>query len=362
LGRFRSPQRVLSIYLSFEPSGGERRDIHAALEDALVSLEGQSLDERSRARLAEEGELAKAYLQRGFALHGRSVIIFSCKPRKLWEVFQLQVPVHPLARFSDRPAVAPLAALLDAHERYAVVLADKDRARILHVYLGQVEHEIDVADGYPGRSRKGGWSEARYSRHRETHLHAHLLRAMEQLLDEERRHPFDRLVVGGPDEARSAFLAVLPRSLRSRVAGTFAAEQFRSDFDVVERVRAIEETAHGKAKVHEVSDLLDTARAGGPAVLGWDETLQALGEGRVHRLVLVDGAAQAGRTCAAGHFACVESLSACPLCGKPLEAAIDLQEWAVRRALDTDATIESVQGEAADALATGGAIGALLRY
>ena len=34
LARFRSAQGVLSLYLSFEPSGGERRDVHAILQDS----------------------------------------------------------------------------------------------------------------------------------------------------------------------------------------------------------------------------------------------------------------------------------------------------------------------------------------
>ncbi len=70
----------------------------------------------------------------------------------------------------------------------------------------------------------------------------------------------------------------------------------------------------------------------------------------------------AGKSCPAGHFACVEELARCPRCGQALNRAADLQEWAVERALDTDATIEAVHGEAATALAQGDAIGALLRY
>lgn len=363
LARFRGREGVLSLYLNFDPAGGERRDAKAAFLDAVKSLDGLQLNDKERARLEEEQALVLEFARERFALHGRSVILFSCRPRNLWQVFQLQVSARPLARFAERPAVAQLAAVLDEHGRYAVALIDKDEARLLSVYLGRAEQRARIVDKYPGRSRKGGWAEARYSHHRDVHLHAHVLRVTEALLEELRRRPFDRLIVGGPDEARSAFLQVLPRGLRGRVAGTFGAELFISDEQVVERVCVIEEAAQREAEARLVPDLVEATSAGGLAVLGWEETLQALLEGRVHKLVLAEGRTQQGRVCPKGHAAVLEKLAACPFCGGPLEAVGDLAEWAVEKALDTDARVETVQGQAAKGLVEhGDGIAAALRY
>ena len=363
LARFRSPAGVLSLYLSFDPAAGERRDIRASFVDALKPLEQLPLSDGQRARLREEAALVDQFVRSRFALHGRAVILFSCRPRTLWQAFQLQVPVRPLARFAERPAVAQLAGILDRHERYAVALVDKDEARLLSVYLGQAEQVARITDTYPGRTRRGGWAEARYSHHRDAHLHVHVLRVAEALLDELRRQPFDRLMVGGPDEARSAFLHVLPRTLRGRVAGSFLAELFLPDEEVVERVRATEQAAQREAEAGLVRDLVDAAGARGPAVLGWEETLQALLEGRVHMLVLAEGQARRGSVCPAGHLALVEALRACPFCKGPLEPVEDLAEWAATQALNTDARIENVRGGAAQSLMAGGdGIGAVLRY
>jgi hypothetical protein len=206
LARFRSPQGVLSVYLSFAAAEGERRDLRAVALDVLHTL-GGTARERLEGRLDEERRGLIDFLNGDFELGGRSVSS-SVAGRGPGDIFQ-QMPVAPLARFAERPVIAPLAALLDVHERYAVALVDKDRARLLHVYLGRVEREVDVVDEYPGRSKMGGWSEARYSHHRDAHLHVHLLRAAHQLREEARRWPFDRLLIGGPDEARAAFVAVL---------------------------------------------------------------------------------------------------------------------------------------------------------
>ena len=361
LARFRSPHGVLSVYLSFAAAEGERRDLHAVALDVLHTL-GGTARERLEGRLDEERRGLIDFLNDDFELAGRSAVIFSCRPRGLWVVFQLQMPVEPLARFAERPVIAPLAALLDVHERYAVALVDKDRARLLHVYLGRVEREVDVVDEYPGRSKMGGWSEARYSHHRDAHLHVHLLRAMNQLQEEARRRPFDRLLIGGPDEARAAFVAVLPRSLRTRVAGTFGAELFLSEYEIVERVRAVEEASEREAERRLVSDILDAAGSGALATVGWDDTLQALGEGRVHKLVVATERPVRGSACPAGDFASIEKLSQCPVCGQLLQHVPDLAEWAVERALETDAMIETVHQDAEAALAEEAGIAAVLRY
>jgi peptide chain release factor subunit 1 len=351
------------LFLDFDPAAGERRDVHAVAVDLLHGLGGKIRKRGHESRLEEERRRVLEFLTDTFTLAGRSAVIYSCTPRRLWEVFQLQVRTRPMARFAERPILAPLAALLDDHERYAVALVDKDRARLLQVFLGRVEHEADVIDKNPGRSEMGGWAQARYSRHREEHLHAHLVYAAQQLQSESRRRPFDRLLVGGPSEARAAFLAVLPRNLRTRVAGTFSAELFLSEQEIINRVEAHEAAVEREGEVRFISDVLDTAMAGGPATLGWDETLQALGEGRVHKLVAVEGELRKGAACPVGHLAVVESIPTCPVCRTGMEPVDDLGEWAVERAFDTGSRVELVSGEGAqDFLTKAGGVGSLLRY
>src|SRR3990172_8536371 len=113
LSRFRSVRHgVLSLYLDFEPAGGERVDIHATVQDALRALGEQPMTEQFRARFDDEWKRAADFLLTGFALQGRSLILFSCGPRGLWELFQLQVPVRPLTRFADPPFFSHLSPIL----------------------------------------------------------------------------------------------------------------------------------------------------------------------------------------------------------------------------------------------------------
>jgi peptide subunit release factor 1 (eRF1) len=362
LARFRSREGVLSLYIDFSPAAGERRDPGAAFMDAVKSLDISLLSARQQDRLEEEQRFIREYARGKFMVEGRSAILFSCQPRGLRRLFQLQVPVRPLTRFAVRPALAQLAAIVDEYERYMVALINKDEARLISVYMERPQARARVTDTYPGRTRRGGWAEARYSHHRDAHLHEHVLHVTEALLEEQRREPFDRLLLGGPDEPRAALLQVLPRSLRSRVAGSFRAELFLSDDDVAGRVREQEAMVQREAQGGLVDQLLD-AGAKGLVTLGWDDTLGALQEGRVHKLVLSADRTRAGRVCPAGHTATIEPITTCPFCGGGLEAVTDLAEWAVEKALDSDARIETMHAYAAETLAErGDGIGAVLRW
>ena len=107
--------------------------------------------------------------------------------------------------------------------------------------------------------------------------------------------------------------------------------------------------------------LLEAAKSGGLATIGWEETLPALLEGRVHKLVLVDGHRKRGRSCAGGHVAAGRS-RVCSRCREPVGASHDLTEAAVGAALDRQASVEMVRGPAAQRLRREGGIGAILRY
>ncbi len=363
LARFRAVRDgVLSLYLAFGPARGERRNIRAAVDSALDRLSEGQLSERQRAGLERERTSLRRFFGRQFTLSGQSLILFACEPRGLWELFQLQVPSLSIARFADRPSVSQLAAILDEQERYGILILDKKRARLLSVYLGEVEDEIEIKNRYRGRTAAGGWAQSRYQRHREAQLHTHVLATVDALAREQRRRGFDRILVGGPDGARAALLAALPRGLRSRVSGTFACELFASDRAVLKRVRKLMEAAERDAEATLVGHLVDAAKSRGLAVIGWEQTLPAVVEGRVHKLVLVDRLRKRGRSCPGGHMAAGRGPLLCSLCQEPVGASRDLIEAAVGAALDTQASVEMVRGQAARRLRNEGGICAILRY
>jgi peptide subunit release factor 1 (eRF1) len=189
----------------------------------------------------------------------------------------------------------------------------------------------------------------------------HFQRVVDELWRLGRRQAFDRLIIGGPQEAMGTLRQLLPRSLATRVVGQFAAEMFASDAEILDRVRGIEEDAERAHEAALVQEIMERAPKGELAVTGWDDTLATLCDGRVHQLVLIEGETAAGYACPEGHFAVTQHVEQCPFCDEPMWRIGDLAAWAVRRARATGAGVEFVRGEAAQQLRARGAA-AILRY
>ena len=374
---------VLSVYLDVDPSEMQREGFEASLLDLWKPLRAEMKGTDLEERLEQEIDRVNAYVRSWDEPPGRSVAIFSSAPGDLFVPVALDVPVLAGARFWPRPYLLPLIAALDEHERYCVVLLDKERARFLTVWMGRIEQRSEFRDPLPGRVTGGGWSapggprgrgripemgpgrvhssQAGYVRHLEYHVHLHMRRVIDELWRLSRHAAFDRLIIGGTQEAVAALRPMLPRSLATRVVGEFAGEMFASDAEIIDRVRGIEEKAERAYEAALVTEILERAPKAQLAATGWDDTLTALSEGRVHRLVLIEGETTAGYACPEGHFVAKGNIEQCPLCDEPLWPVGDLAARAARLALGTDADVEFVRGEAADLLRPHGAA-AVLRY
>ena len=237
---------VLSVYLDVDPSEMQREGFEAALLDLWKPLRAQLRDTDLTVRLEQEIDRVNAYVRSWDEAPGRSVAIFSSLALDAFLPVALDVPVLAGARFWPRAYLLPLIAALDEHERYCVALVDKERARILTVWMGRIEQRIEFEAPLPGRIAGGGWatgvaprgrgkiaemgpgrvhsSQAGYVRHIEYHVHLHMQRVVDELWRASRQRTFERLIIGGPQEALAALRPMLPRSLATRVAGEFAGE------------------------------------------------------------------------------------------------------------------------------------------
>ncbi len=351
---------VLSVYLNLEPSRHIRRSYRVVFADLAKQLR-EHLDEAGRDRLEREVERIEQHLE-AEPPRGKSLVAFSCTPRGFWQVYHLPVPVADGLYFGPTPYLRPLLDVLDEHERYAVALVDKEKARLFTVYLGEIEEERDLADFVPGKHDQGGWSQANYQRHHEAHVHWHLKRVAEALAALHRRQPFDRLVLAGPEEATSELRRLLPRTLVARLVGVFRAEIFASEAEILRQTQEIERQVERAAEEQLVVDLLEQAAPWGRATCGVAPTLDAIWQGRVHKLIVADGAQLPGSECPWCGWLEPGGSARCPLCDTVMEPVSDVIERAIERTLAEGGTVETVHGPAAARLGqAAGGLAALLR-
>jgi peptide chain release factor subunit 1 len=356
---------MLSVHLDTSPArilgGGYRvwfREASRALRDQLG---GASHAERERFDAAVA--LADGAIERQLAPSWPGMAIFSSGTADDTLMVPLLASPRDLVAWDARPAISPLVEALDEAERVAVLLFDKERTRLFTVYLGEIEERHAFVDDVPGKQATGEWfglAQARYARHHEDHVLRHVKRTVRALTGELRTHPFDRLIVGGPPEARSMLLHHLPRPLRSRLVGTIPQELFAPESEILAAALAEAEAAERRDELVAVRELLEASSAQG-AVVGLDATLEALNEGRVYRLFIATGAPLPGGECER----CQRLAAAtgpCPVCGGEMQPVVDLGERATALAIARGARVEHVGGEAADVLREHGGYGAWARF
>jgi hypothetical protein len=354
--------RVLSAYLDLDPARQVRRSYRIAFED-LVKVAREGLAEPTRADLAREAARVQAWLE-GQEPRGKGLALISCSPKGLWQAYFLAVRVREHLAFEPRPDVAPLLELVDEHERYAVALVEKKKARLFSVFLGEIEETEAFEDPLvPTKHDQGGLSQANFQQHHEAHVHRLLARVARRLAELHRRRRFDRLILAGPEEVTTMLRRLLPRQLARLLSAVVPAKLGASDAEVLNATLEVERGIEREAEERLLKELLDLAGPGGRATLGVVPTLDALWADMVQTLVVAHGVHGGGNECLNCGRLELGRVDACSTCGKAMRPVHDVFHRAMARAREQAASVEVVQGAAARRLQEAGeGVGAFLRY
>lgn len=364
LAALRHEEGIVSAFVAYRARLMHQRSHPATgFKSAAKRFLQKSSDARWKAALErEEGRVLAALDQR--KPEGRGIVFFACEPAGLWEVRTLAVPIPTFVTVETTPHTALLAQILDEFPRFAVVLVQKDRARLYLSEQADASEVGEIASEVEGVHSQGGWSQARFQRHIEEQVHDHFKKILEELTRLDRETPFKRLVVGGPEQPVSDFLKVLPAPLAQRVIGTFTVDlKHEGDDEILASARRVLEEDERRSESEMVRQLLDAAHSGGAGVIGLEGTVSALLEGRVRTMLVAGGNAKDGAVCPHCDYFEARLFRRCPLCGAEADEAPDVVELAMERAILSGAHVEALFGEAKDALLEQGhGVGALLRY
>ena len=350
---------VTSCYLDVD---GARRVRH---QDVVHSLEQLLRSARARANgepsVAADLKRIEDHVRGGLdRSRTRGLAIFSCTADGFWRVVELPVPVRDQVVVNHTPSVRQLETVLDEYERFGVLLADRQRARMFVFELGELVEKSEAFDRLPrDEDDDRSWTKENNAGHLGAAVAAHLRHAAKVAFEVYQHTGFDRLVLGGPTEIVTVLEAALHPYLRDRVEARVAVSVGASDEEIRSTALAVEAEVGRKAEAALVARLKDAAGSRRKGVLGLDATLRALGERRVDTLVVSAGYAAPGWRCGGcGHVARIGRT--CAVCQVAMDEVDDVVEEAVEEALAQSCRVEVCVGNAdLDVL---GRIGALLRY
>jgi peptide subunit release factor 1 (eRF1) len=198
-------------------------------------------------------------------------------------------------------------------------------------------------------------------RDHEKHVQWHAKRVADELAPIIDRAKLTRIVVGGPVEAISVFTAELPKRIQQMIVGTISTPVDAGNERLLAELRDVREKAEQEDESRTVDGVITAAMKADRAVLGVTDTLAAIQEGRVYRLILARDFRIAGNECNACHILMTNADGQCSFCGGKLEAAPDLINRAAHRVIELGGTVQHVSGEAASKLGHAG-MAAVLRF
>ncbi len=336
---------LLSVYLNVNPARSENQD-----KAYTLRLKGALKDKKVPQALAEP-VLEYVGQER---LRTRTLVIFTA-PDGLFEIYRLHVELPEQAHWGE-PYLAPLVLATNEYQPSGVILVDAEKFRFFVTSLGEIEEELDAVNLFstagwreitisPSTMRPRGGAARDVFDHR---LEAQMQRfykglgeTIRQLVD---RFRVERLILAGPEERTAAFLSTLPQEMRNLVMETVHLPTRASEAEVMKRITYAQE----RIEREQGKQALAAARDRG--VHGLENTLKALQEGRLYRLLApwpLDGNARWCEACAL--VSVNASDESCSYCGGPTHMR-PLTTIIFDLAAARNTRIEFVRGENAETL------------
>ncbi len=352
---------VTSLYLDVDGRRRIRaRDVELALERMIRPVRDRQ-NQEGHASVCADLDRIEEHVKAGIdRSHVRGLAVFSCSAHGFWEVVELAVPVRDRLVVNHTPYVRELEAVVAQHERFAVLLVDRQRARLFLFQQGELLEKQEQFDLLPRHDDDGGqMGKDQVAGHTAAAAHRHLKHAASAAFSLYQDQGFDHFVLCGPDEVTAELERELHAYLRERLVARMAMAMHAGDDEIRQMAEDVETGVERAREAAVVDRLRQAVGSGAGGAAGIDAVLEALVARRVETLLVSEGFEAPGWRCPG--CAWVGTLGRrCPLCASDMEQVADVVEEAVEEALAQACKVAVCRANAD--LDVMGRVGALLRY
>lgn len=353
----------VSLYLNVDPAFNKRGDYMVHFKN-MIKKTTDSLDKSVYKKVKDDIGKIEGYVSANKRLFRKGLAILSSAEKSFWRDYHLAVPVKNELIVDRMPYAKPLMDIFSNKQRHAVVLVDKESARIFIVHLGEIVEysEVHTSD-IPGKHKKGGWfalSQNHYERHIDFHVGVHLKKVVDKLDAFISEEQIGRLIVGGSDEAVSMFKCLLHKTVLDKLIGIVKIEMFAKPDEVMRRIEPVINEYEKKKEELIIETLIANALKKENAVLGLADVLSSLQEQRVMKLVVLSDFKESGYACGPCGFLSLQQIDNCPLCSGKTEYVDHMAELSGELAVQQGAIVKIVADNRR--LSEAGGIGAFLRF
>lgn len=357
LAELTSPDRCfLSLYIETPES---LENIEQSIRKMSKALDKNEAEKDEREHLVENWGMAERYLAHNPIEKGSSVCIFACWLLDFLKVVPLSVKVSDLVWLDSSPYIKPLAELQDEYENVAVVVADNKVARIFMVSSAVAIDMETVHGNVKNHVHKGGWSQQRYERRRDKQLLHYAREITQDLQSIERKEQINHILLVGGIEILREIYDNLPQSLQDKTASK-RSDLHKGDASVNEDIWELFSEVERQCEGDRWERIRREYLRSGLAVVGIEDVLDAVMEGKVDTMIVCRDFNHIGYRCRECDTLFIESLEVCSTCNSTslyqVDAVNELVELVVRQSGETEFV------DPIDTLVESGSIGALLRY
>lgn len=353
----------VSLYLNVNPVTNVK-DNYVIHVKNMLKQNVEKLDKVIMKSISRDFEKIESYILTNKKVFKKGLAIISCDKKNFWKEFHLSIPVRNDIIIDTTPYIKPLLDILDNYQRYAILLVGREYARLFMIHLGEIEEYIEIyTEGVPGRHKKGGWfslSEKTYERHIDYHVERHLKDVLKQLDTIMSKEYVGRLIIGGSEDAVSRVRTMLPHTISEKIIGTFHADMNATGKEILEKTEPIFRAYENMKESETIEEILTKAMKNENAVIGIEDVMNAIQEGRVMKLVLLKDFSIEGLLCKnCGHLT-IQNITSCPYCKGEVEKANYVTDLIAQRAIEQGAFVDIVYDN--PKLKETGGIGAILRF
>lgn len=277
---------VLSLYLDMRPNEHGRDSYDSFIRKTLADR-ARSLTGDARKSFGRDADRIREYLGTNVQSSANGLAIFACSATGLFEAVQLAAPIeHHWLFVGPVPHLYPLARVNDQYPRYAAVLVDTNTARIFVFSLGVPEAERQIESVKTRRTQAGGWSQARYRRHVEHYHRQHMKEVADALDRVVREEGINQVVVSIDATTKPLLMEQMPAHLAERIVDSSRLDINTPEDQVLAHTLEALRGRNAETDIEHVTAALDAWRAGGLAVVGAEDTMNALVQGQVEELLI----------------------------------------------------------------------------
>ncbi len=353
----------VSLYLNVNPITNPRGDYLIHYRNMLKETL-DSLGKENGKTLKKDFDKIERFLEDNKRSFNKGVAIISSGSNDFWRSYHLSLPVKNDIIVDSTPYIKPLLAILDNYQRYAVLMADKGSARIFVIYLGEIEEYTEFfTHDIPGKHKKGGWyslQQSRFERHIEYHVDLHIKEVVKRFEGFLNKEDINRIIIGGTEETVVKIRKALPQSVLKKVIARLPAKMITEANDILKMTLKITDEYEKEEEMQTVDELIKRTLKNESAVIGAEDVLAYLQEGRVKKLVFLKDKKMSGFKCNNCNYLTVQSISSCPYCRDTFSEIKYLVDFIAQKAVEQDVAIKVIS-ENTEFTEKGG-IGAFLRF